>query len=478
MRELDDVELAQLAQLAGHAPELQALAEAAGLAQEIDLAAHAVARRLVGVPLTEPGAFGSLLFAVASAELQLLEHICHKDPLRASASTITFLSEVLRNYPRKAASHEATEPDDASAELRAELEQLMQRRLPDGFPLPVNASAGSRPRQRRARTVVEAGADLAEAMQVAQAGATAFATAMQCDELMLGLGALLPGFGWDYSTGHLRRSLLGRFEHLSELLGRLPVLRRIANELGRMEASQRTRRRAEGGGREAVVGVRVGGELADVLPCELALLSTPETEDLFYQRLIEKRLVCLELQGTTTEAFTVDEQRGPAIACIDTSGSMSGAPEAVAKALILVVTRRLVAQRRALQLLLFGGPGEYRTVELRPGIAGLEAMLDFLRLGFFAGTDYDGPLRRALELLRTDDYARADVLVVTDGLCRASADVVHEVAAAKKRARARFLTVIIGGDPRGVDNFSDHTWIVDPTASIEGGFDLHTWNRG
>lgn len=245
-----------------------------------------------------------------------------------------------------------------------------------------------------------------------------------------------------------------------------------------MEASQRTRRRAEGGGRETVVGVRVGGELADVLPCELALLSTPETEDLFYQRLIEKRLVCLELQGTTTESFTVDEQRGPAIACIDTSASMSGAPEAVAKALILVVTRRLVAERRALQLLLFGGPGEYRTVELRPGVAGLNAMLDFLRLGFFAGTDYDGPLRRALELLRTDDYARADVLVVTDGLCQASADVVHEVAAAKKRARARFLTVIVGGDPRGVDNFSDHTWIIDPAASVEGGFDLRTWSRG
>ena len=47
-----------------------------------------------------------------------------------------------------------------------------------------------------------------------------------------------------------------------------------------MEAHTRTRATREHGGRDTVTGVHVGGELAEVLPCELALLGQPETEDL------------------------------------------------------------------------------------------------------------------------------------------------------------------------------------------------------
>jgi uncharacterized protein with von Willebrand factor type A (vWA) domain len=253
------------------------------------------------------------------------------------------------------------------------------------------------------------------------------------------------------------------------------VLRRIAEELGRIEAFERRARRAEQGGRETVVGVRVGGELSDALACELALLASPETEDLFFQRFIEHRLVCLELLGTTMESTPTDQRRGPAIACVDTSGSMQGAPEAVAKALILAVVRQLVPQGRAVQLLLFGGPGDMSLLEIRRGQQSLANLLDFLSMGFHAGTDYDTPLLRALDLLETDAYARADILVVTDGLCRASARVADRAARAKQAAEARILSVIVGGDPAGVENFSDHVWLVDPSAPVEGGFDIQGW---
>jgi uncharacterized protein with von Willebrand factor type A (vWA) domain len=98
-------------------------------------------------------------------------------------------------------------------------------------------------------------------------------------------------------------------------------------------------------------------------------------------------------------------------------------------------------------------------------------------MGFHAGTDYDTPLLRALELLKTDAYARADILVVTDGLCRASRGVAQKVAQAKQHAGARVLSVIVGGDPAGVEDFSDHVWIVDPWSPLEGGLDLQRWCR-
>lgn len=473
-----------LAPLADATPELRALAASLGLSEWIGPATLAIAKRLAGAPPSEPGPLGALWLAVADAELRLLEIACAGEPLRAASCAVAWIAHVLRHHGAHAAASDqphrnngdetdsgadAGEPDETA--LREQLALLMRRRVPEAFPLP---APGPLPHEQGPLAL---GAALREHLRVDEATAAAAAAARACDEAMLTLGTLVPGLGWDFSTGALHRTLLSRLQKLSALLGRLPVLRRIAEELGRVEAFQRRTRRAEQGGRETVVGVRVGGELSDALACELALLATPETEDLFFQRFIEHRLICLELLGTTTETTPTDERRGPAIACVDTSGSMQGAPEAVAKALILAVIRQLVPQGRSVQLLLFGGPGEAAPIEIQRGSKGLAHLLDFLSMGFHAGTDYDTPLLRALELLKTDAYAKADVLVVTDGLCRASSRVTGHVAEVKQRARARVLSVVVGGDTAGVEDFSDHVWIVDPNAKMAGGLDLKRWQR-
>ncbi|MGK3994408.1 VWA domain-containing protein [Sorangium sp. So ce1024] len=470
-----------MAPLADATPELRALAASVGLDPWIGAATLAVARRLCGAPVGDPGPLGALWFTVADGELRLLEIACQGAPLRAAACAIAWSAHVLRHHGARApkaigsqrvvtvkAGGAGDEESEAQA-LREQLAELMGRRLPDGFPLPVSCSLS------RERSTLGLGALVWEQLGAGDATAAAAAAARACDEALLALGALVPGAGWDFATGQLHRTLLARIGRLSALLGRLPVLRRVVDELGRLEALQRQARRAERGGREAVAGVRVGGELSDALGCELALLGSPETEDLFFQRLVEHRLVCLELLGTTTETAPLDAWRGPAIACVDTSGSMRGAPEAVAKALILAVVRQLVPEGRAVQLLLFGGPGEAAPLEIRRGRQGLAHLLDFLSMGFHAGTDYDTPLLRALELLKTTAYAGADVLVVTDGLCRASARVAQEVARAKQGAGARVLSVVVGGDPAGVECFSDQVWLVDPSAPIDGGVDLRAW---
>ncbi|WP_438020340.1 VWA domain-containing protein [Sorangium sp. So ce315] len=470
-----------LAPLADATPELRALAASVGLEPWIGAATLAVARRLCGAPVGDPGPLGALWFAVADGELRLLEIACQGAPLRAAACAIAWSAHVLRHHGARAPKAVGSQRDvtvkaggagDEESEahaLREQLAELMGRRLPDGFPLPVSCPLPGE------RSALGLGALVWEQLGAGDATAAAAAAARACDEAVLALGALVPGAGWDFATGQLHRTLLARIGRLSALLGRLAVLRRVVEELGRLEALQRQARRAERGGREAVAGVRVGGELSDALGCELALLGSLETEDLFFQRLVEHRLVCLELLGTTTETAPMAAWRGPAIACVDTSGSMRGAPEAVAKALILAVVRQLVPKGRAVQLLLFGGPGEAEPLEIRRGRQGLAHLLDFLSMGFHAGTDYDTPLLRALELLKTTAYAGADVLVVTDGLCRASARVAQQVALAKQGAGARVLSVVVGGDPAGVECFSDQVWLVDPSAPIDGGVDLREW---
>lgn len=464
--------------LAIAAGELKDLAASVGLADEVGPATVAIARRLARVPVGDPGPLAALLFVLADTDLRLLAHICGGEPLRACAAALAWMKHILPLYGAQpppapaplAPSPAPREPPPPLEDLRARLAVLIQRRLPPGFPPPIAPST-------RTRTPLDLGMAIHHQLDLHGAAAAAGDAALACNEAIQALSELLPGLGWDYSVGQLHDTLRLDLAGLGELMERLPELRRIVDELGRIEAAQHTQRRTDGGGRESVVGARIGGELSDVLPCELGLLATPDTEDLFYQRMTERRLLSLELVGVTLETTRVAAHRGPAIACIDTSGSMQGAPEAVAKAIVLAAARRLARERRPLYLILFGGPGEASELEILPGRPGIQGLLAFLRMGFHAGTDYDTPLRRALELLRTPTFARADVLIVTDGLCRASARVAHEVVEAKRSAQARVLGVVIGLETAGLEDFADELWRIDPSSPRDGGIDLRAFDR-
>lgn len=458
-------------------PELVTLAAKAPPGLEVAATTRSIARRLLGAPAAEEPPLATLLVAIARTELELLEMQCRMDPVKSGIATISLMRALLARYPDAEATAPSSPADtradraDDMTSLRASLAVLAGRRLPDSFPLPRFASADGDADPLRVA------AALAEHLAVAEAAAAAWDAVEQCEEMLAAVSALLPGLGWDFSTGALTRTLMHHLHRLSALLGKLPVLQRIVDELGRMEAHTRTRATREHGGRDTVTGVYVGGELAEVLPCELALLGQPETEDLFYQRLVEHRLLCLEHQGAAMHSESATETRGPILACVDTSGSMQGAPEAVAKALVLAVVRQARARQRPVRLLLFGGPNELTDLDIRHQRGELEGLLAFLAMGFRAGTDFDTPLCRALNMLDDPELEKADILVVTDGLCQASQGIVSQVEEAKRARRVRILSVVIAGDARGVSTFSDQVWQVDPTAPLEGGLDLRLWER-
>ena len=116
-----------------------------------------------------------------------------------------------------------------------------------------------------------------------------------------------------------------------------------------------------------------------------------------------------------------------------------------------------------MHLILFGGYGERTEIRLRRGIGGLEGLLKFLQAGFRSGTDFDGPLLRAIDLLDEQGLQTADILVVTDGLCRAEPNVVHRVNGAKVGRGLRVWSVVLGqANTAGVDPFSDRVFRFDP----------------
>ena len=122
-----------------------------------------------------------------------------------------------------------------------------------------------------------------------------------------------------------------------------PTLRKLAKMIGRsgQDISIEVRGRFQHSRRSDISGVAVGNDLNSVLPSELALLGNAVTEDIFYRKFTQKRLQVFSSSSVSYERS--DTKKGAIFLCIDTSGSMGGEPEMMAKTLSLAIV--IIAQR-------------------------------------------------------------------------------------------------------------------------------------
>lgn len=173
--------------------------------------------------------------------------------------------------------------------------------------------------------------------------------------------------------------------------------------------------------KEEISGVTLGRDLENVLPQELALLDDKDFSILFDLKFAENRLFCFEKQGyidnveskTTTHERQkeVEDKKGPIILCIDTSGSMSGTPETIAKAIALFMAKRAMDTKRKCFLINFSVG--VSTLDLTPP-NGLFELMDFLEMNFSGGTDALPALRAGLKKMREENYKKADLLMISD----------------------------------------------------------------
>jgi uncharacterized protein with von Willebrand factor type A (vWA) domain len=205
-------------------------------------------------------------------------------------------------------------------------------------------------------------------------------------------------------------------------------------------------------------GVRRSDDIARMLPAEAALLAHPKLRLLWHARRAERALLTYELEGHDIHHVRVEREervgrdrtrrrprpvRGPILTLIDTSGSMHGLPETVAKALVLEAMRTALREERRCFLVSFSGPQQVDTHELSLTDDGLAGLLGFLGMSFHGGTDLHAPLLAALEKLGEEAWTRADVLLVSDGGFSAPRDLLPAVAK-KKDEGTRFHGVQIG----------------------------------
>jgi uncharacterized protein with von Willebrand factor type A (vWA) domain len=208
-----------------------------------------------------------------------------------------------------------------------------------------------------------------------------------------------------------------------------------------------------------ITGVRFSSRPERMLASEAVMLRHPVLRKLWRARHAEARLLSWESEAVLTD-WRVDPQaaarrpagppeteplqRGPIIVCLDTSGSMRGAPENIAKATVIAVLRAAHEARRGCRLIAFGGPDEVIERDLGTGEAGLHAMLELMGQSFDGGTDIQTPIGRAIDSVHDARWASADLLIVSDGEFGCVPQTLERLRRAREELGLRVQGVLVG----------------------------------
>ncbi|MBR1614821.1 MAG: VWA domain-containing protein, partial [Treponema sp.] len=98
---------------------------------------------------------------------------------------------------------------------------------------------------------------------------------------------------------------------------------------------------------------------------------------------------------------------------MDTSGSMHGTPENIAKTVTFALSKIAIEEERKCYLVSFST--EIETLDMSDFKSGdaLTRIVQFLHMSFNGGTDASPALRHAVQMLQKDGYKNADVLMIS-----------------------------------------------------------------
>lgn len=206
-------------------------------------------------------------------------------------------------------------------------------------------------------------------------------------------------------TAQKNRALLERVRRDDRLLA-------VMRQLGRMkEVVAELRRNAYLYGRGEKYSLTLGKDLKNVLSGELAMLAAPATTPLFLRRYAGGALK----QYARREK--IRKGKGDVIICLDETSSTRGEKAAWGKAFALAMQDICAHDKRKCAMIHFASASQIRTDLFLPGQYAAEDVLAAAEHFFGGGTDFEAPLHTAMELIAAHEFADADIVFITDGLC-------------------------------------------------------------
>jgi len=288
---------------------------------------------------------------------------------------------------------------------------------------------------------------------------------------------------WDMSKGNWQRVNFDILKHYADLLQKDKSLKELAEMLGKMRQAEKEFEeelfaniqlkpewKAEHASKADLIGIHESDDISSLLPSETALLADETMQSIFFKKFAEKKLQTFEYQAKMLsfreEEFQdkrqkeKEEAKGPFIICVDTSGSMHGTPETVAKTLCFAILKIAIRDNRKCYLISFSTGIE--TLNLTDLKNSLDKIISFLSMSFHGGTDATPAMREALRMLTTQDYKKADIIMVSDFVMSAFDKTTQDQIKTAKDNKTKFHSLVVGNsqNPATIKDF-DSNWFYD-----------------
>jgi uncharacterized protein with von Willebrand factor type A (vWA) domain len=201
-------------------------------------------------------------------------------------------------------------------------------------------------------------------------------------------------------------------------------------------------------------GITTGNDLNSLLPSELALLSEPSTQALFYKNYATKRLQVFS--SMSHESNGKKHRDGPIIICMDASGSMEGIPVIVAKAITIALC--IIAQRRRRRVLVIKYSNSHEMFTLRNIEQQRKELISFLSTAELAGNNENSLFQWLFnEVMPNErDYNCADILCISDFGWTPIEEDTMELIKKEKAKGVVFYGLNIADDNEADEHFGYH----------------------
>lgn len=295
------------------------------------------------------------------------------------------------------------------------------------------------------------------------------------------------GYFWDLSKGNLIESDINTLiswieffktnKEITDLCNLLGKMKKYNKELIKEKISRTIKydiKVPDKNSNEEISGIKLGKSIEYLLPSELALLNDSELEELFDLKYIEEKLMLFDYDSyinvekeKTVEDFIEsekDEEKGPIIICVDTSGSMSGAPERIAKAIAFCISSKAISENRPCLLINFSTSIE--VIEFNK-FSSFSDILNFLKKSFNGGTDLIPALKYSLDKMESEKFEKADVLILSDFILNNIGNEILEKINNAKILGNKFYSISIGNlfMDRNLNNIFTKQWVYNPDTS-------------
>src|SRR5579859_1481984 len=256
------------------------------------------------------------------------------------------------------------------------------------------------------------------------------------------LGGAIDAYGAGIGAGGM--AIKEKME-LAHTIGQSKKLKDIAALCGKLKAFANAVQQAKlEETPEQIDGITIGRQLSRLIPSELALLADEAAEWLFAKKWVEGQLLqydlhCYRMQG-----------QGPIIMALDSSGSMHDqmdglSKEVWSKAVAMALVAIAHQQERDIAIIHFSHQiTSYQ--RFKRGVATVSELVGCCEHFHGGGTAFEPWMRKALELIDTAEFDRADVICISDGLTNIGSDMVQQWNTRRRERGMRTFGILLGED--------------------------------